>query len=612
MQQMLDRQPGVDDTDLEIHSRNLLTQFSWSGIRLSRHKLDPGRGLTGTCGVANAGRLFAIMGPSQVGAGKTSLLDVLAQREAVKEGSLTINGLIVCNKDHRDYLRKHSGYSEQENALIGSLSAKETLEFACRLAPSPSYSDDDCRDFVTRLLKDLSLKGKLENKRIGTMLGGKARLSGGEQKRVDIATQLATRPNILLLDEPTSGLDSFAALNMVKCLRAIAQKQRMVVIFSIHQPSRALFEIFDDLLLLNGSGEQLFSGPISALEDVLQTLGIASTAINNPADSLLEHANRIDSRTIAVSRAPDTCRAIESIDLQPSDRKPRFTVFNALLHRALLKAFRDVTAYGLRAAMYLSLALMMGTVWLRLSPTDRNIQAFSNAIFFGGAFMSFMSVAYVPSFLEDRAVYVRERANGLYGPALFLFVNFLVGLPFLFGFSVGFSSLVYWLCNFRPSLEGYLTWVLWLFLDLVAAESLVVLVSSIIPVFVASLALTAFLNGLWMCTGGFLVPVGTLNPFWKYLFHYIDYQTYVFQGMMVNEFAERSYSCTRNTDIGCSCLYGAADGGSCSVDGQAILELYDIRDDRLALRIVALLSITLVMRLLAWLALRLSRRAFLR
>jgi len=52
------------------------------------------------------------------------------------------------------------------------------------------------------------------------------------------------------------------------------------------------------------------------------------------------------------------------------------------------------------------------------------------------------------------------------------------------------------MCNFRPFLGGYLTWILWLFPDFVAAESLVVLDSSAIPVFVASLATTAFWNGL--------------------------------------------------------------------------------------------------------------------
>jgi len=42
-----------------------------------------------------------------------------------------------------------------------------------------------------------------------------------------------------------------------------------------------------------------------------------------------------------------------------------------------------------------------------------------------------MAVAYVPAFLEDRAAYAKDRANGLYGPTAFMVANFIVGLPYL-------------------------------------------------------------------------------------------------------------------------------------------------------------------------------------
>lgn len=45
--------------------------------------------------------------------------------------------------------------------------------------------------------------------------------------------------------------------------------------------------------------------------------------------------------------------------------------------------------------------------------------------------MSFMAVAYVPAFLEDRATFTKERANGLYGALPFIISNFVIGLPFL-------------------------------------------------------------------------------------------------------------------------------------------------------------------------------------
>lgn len=45
--------------------------------------------------------------------------------------------------------------------------------------------------------------------------------------------------------------------------------------------------------------------------------------------------------------------------------------------------------------------------------------------------MSFMAVAYVPAFLEDRATFIKERANGLYGATAFMISNFLIGIPYL-------------------------------------------------------------------------------------------------------------------------------------------------------------------------------------
>lgn len=164
--------------------------------------------------------------------------------------------------------------------------------------------------------------------------------------------------------------------------------------------------------------------------------------------------------------------------------------------------------------------------------------------------MSFMAVAYVPAFLEDLATFTKERANGLYGSFPFLVSNFIIGLPFLCTFSrpqphgpwfvvaclnanqvsrlvlisLLYSVIAYWLNNLTPTATAFFTWIMWIFLDLVAAESLVVFVSSIFPNFVIALALVAFANGLWMAVGGFLVTNTILNPFWKYVFHYIDYQ----------------------------------------------------------------------------------------
>jgi hypothetical protein len=139
---------------------------------------------------------------------------------------------------------------------------------------------------------------------------------------------------------------------------------------------------------------------------------------------------------------------------------------------------------------------------------------------------------------------------------------------------------------------------MWLFLDLLAAESLVVLLSSLIPVFVVALALVAFANGLWMAVGGFLVPLPQLNVFYRYVFHYIDYQAYVFQGMMVNEFRDRTYACTSTT-----CGY-STQGRSKIVLGTTVLKRYGYALDKQGQWVAIMISIIVVYRLLGWVVIR--------
>ncbi|KAF4215543.1 hypothetical protein CNMCM5878_007899 [Aspergillus fumigatiaffinis] len=144
---------------------------------------------------------------------------------------------------------------------------------------------------------------------------------------------------------------------------------------------------------------------------------------------------------------------------------------------------------------------------------------------------------------------------------------------------------------------------MWLFLDLLAAESLVVFVTSIFPNFVIALALVAFANGLWMSVGGFLVSPTILNPFWKYVFHYIDYQAYVFQGMMVNEFSRRTYSC----GDGCHCMYQTDLAAQCRIRGTGVLESYGYATGRTGKWVGILIGIIAVYRLFGWIALVLRR-----
>ncbi|KAJ5486714.1 hypothetical protein N7530_001014 [Penicillium desertorum] len=598
--------------------------FSWQGLTITVKDRETKKArdlINDISGDVQHGELVALMGPS--GCGKTTLLNVLARR-AASAGAKVLGETYVndAQMDSRNFQRVTS-YVEQEDVLIGSLTVQETLKFAADLSLPSSVSKRERMDRIRTLLEAFGIQNQA-NTLVGTPI--RKGISGGQKRRVSVASQLITNPKILFLDEPTSGLDSTASFEVMSYAKELARANNLLIIASIHQPSTTTFNLFDKLLLLS-AGKTCYFGAISAVDSYFSGIGYPIPAQTNPAEFILDTvssdfaSSKEEDRVGVIQTAWANSSEAKSLERQVSERvgstenpvnkasteeqtRPGTTsITMALLHRSFVKSYRDVIAYGIRIAMYLGLAIMMGTVWLRLHPSQDSIQPFINAIFFGSAFMSFMAVAYVPAFLEDRATFTKERANGLYGVTPFMVSNFLIGLPYLFLISLLFSIVSYWLSNFQPTAEAFFTWVMWIFLDLVAAESLVVLMTSIFPNFVISLALVAFANGLWMSVGGFMVTQKILNPFWKYVFHYIDYQAYVFQGMMVNEFSQRNYSCGAD----CRCMWATDLEDQCLIRGTGVLESYGYATARTAKWVGILLGIIAGYRVLGWIALYLRR-----
>ncbi|KAF7551611.1 hypothetical protein G7Z17_g4876 [Cylindrodendrum hubeiense] len=619
------------DRDMDLEQRPVaekhlvnttVKNLSWRGVTVTvkdRESKEPKSIVHNVEGVVEAGEVCALMGPS--GCGKTTLLNVLARRPT---HASSVESEVFINGSHLSLgqFREISCFVEQEDALIGSLTVRETLEFSSRLASTSSLPKQERLVRINGLLESFGLVDQA-NTIIGTPI--RKGISGGQKRRVGVASQLITSPKLLFLDEPTSGLDSAASFEVVNYLRQVARRNNLIVVCSIHQPSTSTFNLFDKLLLLSG-GRTHYFGPVSGVAEYYSEAGAPMPQYVNPAEYLLEMVNidfaqdkaaaarRLDkmqaawqssrqageiSARIVSAEASGGHFEIETVDKRPS--MPSLTL--TLLHRSFIKSYRDVVAYGIRVAMYLGLAIMMGTVWVRLDPDQESIQPFTNAIFFGSAFMSFMAVAYVPSFIEDRLQYVKEHHNGLYGAEELILSNFFIGIPYLFLIAMLFSVISYWLSNFQPTAQAFFTWVMWLFLDLLAAESLVVFFTSLFPNFVISLALVAFANGLWMSVGGFMVPPTILNVFYKYVFHYWDYQKYVFQGMMINEFANRVYDCGKD----CRCMFDSPLADQCKIDGQAVLDQYGYKEGHMGKDVGIMIAIIAGYRLASWGVLKLRK-----
>lgn len=202
-------------------------------------------------GTIKAGSLFAIMGPS--GCGKTSLLNAIAGRvpdtkKGAKKGGVRLSGRrsLVVGDDYAPGSPPHyapgggaiklkaseklpAAFVKQEDIFFPYMTVRETLSFRVKLKWPKRLGSSAVNDYVATLIDGMAL-----TKCADTIVGNdKVRgISGGERKRLSIACQLLSSPQLLFLDEPTSGLDSYQAEKLVKILKRLAQDEGKTIVSS--------------------------------------------------------------------------------------------------------------------------------------------------------------------------------------------------------------------------------------------------------------------------------------------------------------------------------------------------------------------------------------------
>ena len=200
------------------------------------------------------GEFVVIIGES--GAGKSTLVKALAGVNPVGGGEITLNG-----ESHLDRLTD-IGYVPQDEIVHRHLTTVEALRYAARLRLPADTSEADVDSAIERVVDELSLE---EHK--DTLIGS---LSGGQRKRAGMATELLSRPSVLLLDEPTTGLDPGLETRMMELFRDLSEEGVRSVIVVTHATKN--LGLADKVVVMGRGGEPAFIGPP---KDALRFFGVA-------------------------------------------------------------------------------------------------------------------------------------------------------------------------------------------------------------------------------------------------------------------------------------------------------------------------------------------------
>ncbi len=195
------------------------------------------------------GHFMAIVGPS--GCGKSTLLKTIAGINLESAGDLKWDGRNL--SEEGDLEPWEFGYVPQFSIAYEELTVEESIDNAIRLKVK-TRNRAEMEKIADRIIDQVGLDGIRQN-RVSV-------LSGGQKRRLGLALEMATDPDLLLCDEVTSGLDPKSENEIVRLLHNLAKSEDRIVVSVTH--SLGNLDLYDSVLVLY-EGKVVYHGPPRAL-----------------------------------------------------------------------------------------------------------------------------------------------------------------------------------------------------------------------------------------------------------------------------------------------------------------------------------------------------------
>ena len=451
-----------EDREITSSTRRLLVQMTGEQYTLVLKDIEYTVGdkkvLQGISAIAEPGNLVAVMGPS--GGGKSTLLDAILLRKTV--GSVSGKVLFNGQNESLNLLQKLSSYVEQEDSHLPQLTVYESLQYAAELRLDPSLPREK---YIEKILGMVELQ-QLKHKLVGDPSTNSQGLSPSERKRLSIGVELMSNPSILFLDEPTSGLNFRDAMKVMEVVRHIASSGR-TVICSIHQPSEEVFWLFDEVLILQRGGYQVYFGEVGEAVNFFEELGVDSPQTGvNPADWLMDTVSvaqdvwhldlpsyyRESELHESVQRGIEEWIQTGQLPESQDDslyRRGWIAQVRVLLKRSYMSNFRDVPYTWGRIFTLVLFSFMMGIFFVNAGETVDDVagvRSVSSILFIPlGAAITINTPQSLAHMVSQKPIYYRETSSHMYTATSYCIAQTLAELPYSAIISLAIMTPVYFM-----------------------------------------------------------------------------------------------------------------------------------------------------------------------
>ncbi|KAM0949094.1 putative ABC transporter, AAA+ ATPase domain, ABC-2 type transporter [Dioscorea sansibarensis] len=353
----------------------------------------------------------------------------------------------------------------------------------------------------------------------------------------------------------------------------------------------------------------LYHGVTRTPQPSLPSWTPARTPLPTPAISIRHHHHHpIISPHPPPSQSLQQPQELTEQDTGPEYANPWFKELIVLSWRTSLNVIRTPELFLSREIVLTVMAIILSTLFRNLHNHHFiTINRLLNFYIFTVCLLFFSSNDAVPSFIQERFIFIRETSHNAYRASTYVISSVLVYLPFFAIQALTFSIITKFMLKLQSSLLFF--WII-LFSSLITTNAYVMLVSALVPSYITGYAVVIATTALFFLTCGFFLKRSKIPLYWRWL-HYISAIKYPFEALLINEFkGDACYTGEYSDlspgplgDIKVSELHQRLNT-SCALIGEDVLSSMDIQLSSILLDVAILLAWGVLYRFFFYLVLR--------